>query len=313
MNNRPNYFSLYDFDRLTEDRIKSEKIKKILESSDSLIIPVCGLKNLISLNPKTKAVFFRYADIKKFIDSDLIFLGRDRENFYFTVDVYEENNFIKNDSYKFDDLRKVASVLDQKEAAVLAYAKSMIYWKGRVKFCGKCGSPTILEEGGHKAFCPECKSNFFPHIDPAIIVIVTNQEKCLLARQPIWPPKRYSVIAGFVEPGESLENAVSREVLEETGIKVENISYHSSQHWPFPGSIMIGFNAEARTTEIILRDKELEDAKWFTREEIQEKVKSKELKLSTEISISFRLIEDWFNSGSQTPLCELVHVSDKNF
>ncbi len=313
MNNPANYFSLYDFDRLTEDRIKSDEIKRFLESSNSLIIPICNSKNLITLNPETKAVFFKYADIKKIINNDLIFLGKAHDNFYFTVDVSEENIFIKNESYKFDDLRKVASILNQKEAAILAYAKSMIYWKERVKFCGKCGSQTILEEGGHKAFCPECNSNFFPHTNPAIIVIVTSEEKCLLARQPVWPPKRYSVIAGFVEPGESLENAVSREVLEETGIKVKNISYHSSQPWPFPGSIMIGFNAEAETTEITLLDKELEDAKWFSREEIKEKVKSKELKLSTEISISFRLIEDWFNSGSQMHLRELLHSLDKNY
>ena len=310
MNTPKNYFSLYDFDRLSETRIKSDEIKKLLESSDSLIIPVFNLKNLISLNPATKAVFFGYADVKNIINNDLIFLGRDRSKFYFAVEVIEESNFIKNESYKFDDLRKVAPVLEQKEAAILAYAKSMVYWKERVKFCGKCGSPTRLEDGGHRAFCPECNSNYFPHTDPAVIVIVTAGEKCLLARQPAWPPKRYSVIAGFVEPGENLEDAVSREVMEETGIKVENVIYHSSQPWPFPASIMIGFNAEAQTMEITLHDKELEDAKWFSREEIKEKVKSKELKLSAEISISFRLIEDWFNSGSQIPLRELLHSPD---
>ena len=311
MNNLPNYFSLYDFDRLTEYRIKSEQIKKILEGPNSLIIPVFNLKVLISLQPETHAVFFKYSHVKNFIDDDLIFLGKNGDNFYFTVDVKGENNFIENEFYKFDDLRKVASILDQKEAAILAYAKSMVYWKDRARFCGKCGARTTLEEGGHRAFCPKCSSNFFPNTDPAIIVIITSEEKCLLARQSTWPPKRYSVIAGFVEPGESLESAVSREVFEETGIKVKNITYHSSQPWPFPGSIMLGFIAEAETTEITLRDNELEDARWFSREDIIAEAKSKELKVSGEISISFRLIEDWFNSGSGLPLRDLLHSLGK--
>ena len=304
--NNSNFFSLNNFNRFSEYRTNGEKIKQLLESSDSLVIPVFNLKNLIKLKPEAKAVFTNYNDVKKIIGDDFIFLGKYEDYYYFTIDIKEETGFIKDDSYKFEDLRKVAPILNQKEAALLAYAKSMIYWQKRVKFCGNCGSPTNLEDGGHKAFCSNCGSNFFPHIDPAIIVIVIFKEKCLLARQAVWAPKRYSVIAGFVEPGESLEDAVTREVFEETGLKLKNISYHSSQPWPFPGSLMIGFKAEAEGADIILHDKELEDARWFSRHEIIKKVRKKELKLSTEISISFHLIEDWFNTGSKISLRELL-------
>ncbi|MFZ0452541.1 MAG: NAD(+) diphosphatase, partial [Ignavibacteriaceae bacterium] len=280
-----NYFSIDDMNRMSEFRTNYEHISKLLKSSDSLFIPVYNQKNLITLKPDTRAVFVEYEKIKELLNYDIIFLGKYENKYYFTLDIKEENNFIKDSSSKFEDLRKIAPLLNKKEAALLAYAKGITYWRERVKFCGKCGHETVLEDSGHKAFCPKCKSIYFPQTDPAIIVIVTYGGKCLLARQALWPPKRYSVIAGFVEPGESLENTVAREVLEETGLIVKNITYHSSQPWPFPGSMMVGFTAEAETVSITLHDKELEDAKWFSRNEIIERVKLKEMKLSPEISI----------------------------
>ena len=302
-----NYFSIDKMNRMSEFRTNPEYIKELLESPDSLFIPVFNQKNLIKLEPEMRAVFIKYKDIKNSLNSDTIFLGKYEDNYYFALDIKEETNFNNNKAFKFDELRKVAPLLNAKEAALLAYAKGMMYWKERIKFCGKCGHETVLEDSGHKAVCPNCSSLFFPHTDPAIIVIVTYQEKCLLARQAAWPPKRYSVVAGFVEPGESVENAVSREVYEEAGLILKNIEYHSSQPWPFPGSIMLGFTAEAESNSIILHDKELEDAGWFSREEIIEKIKLEELKLSPGISISYRLIEDWFDSGSEISLLELLH------
>lgn len=307
-----NYFSIDELNRMSEIRTDYEFLKKLLESNISLFIPVYNQKNLITLKPKLSAVFVDYEKIKGLKGHDIIFLGKYEENYYFALNVKDEIRFTEENSYKFDDLRKIAPLLNRTEAAILAYAKGMCYWRDRVRFCGKCGHETILEDGGHKAKCPDCSSLFFPQTDPAIIVIVTNQEKCLLARQAVWPPKRYSVIAGFVEPGESLESAVVREVFEETGIKLKNITYHSSQPWPFPGSIMLGFTAEAETISIILHDNELEDAKWFSREEIIDKIKLKELKLSPGISISFRLLEDWFDSGSKISLREILNSTGEN-
>jgi NAD+ diphosphatase len=153
---------------------------------------------------------------------------------------------------------------------------------------------------------PECGQLHFPRTDPAIIVRVTNDNQCLLGRQGRWPEGRYSNIAGFVEPGESLETAVAREVWEEAGIHLASITYHSSQPWPFPSSLMLGFTATADSGNIKRQDSELEDARWFTREEIHDGLLSGKLSMPSSYSISFHLIEDWFNAESHDQLADLV-------
>ena len=158
-------------------------------------------------------------------------------------------------------------------------------------------------KSGHVLVCtnPSCRHEQFPRIDPAIIVLVSDGERALLGRQASWPVGRYSTIAGFVEPGESLEDAVVREVFEETGIEVDRIEYQSSQPWPFPASLMLGFTAHAVTTEVHLRDQELEDARWFTRAALT----SNGALLPPRQSISYRLIEQWFDAGADIPLRDI--------
>jgi NAD+ diphosphatase len=176
----------------------------------------------------------------------------------------------------------------------------MVHWREHHRYCGRCGSPTLALQGGHVMQCsdPTCARQQFPRLDPAVIVLVTDGERALLGRQPAWPPGRYSTIAGFVEPGESLEDAVAREVREETGVVIDEAVYHSSQPWPFPSSLMLGFTAHASQTAIDLSDEELEDAGWFTRAQIA----AGEIALPTTHSISFRLIEDWYDSDAATAL-----------
>jgi NAD+ diphosphatase len=152
---------------------------------------------------------------------------------------------------------------------------------------------------------PACRHEHFPRTDPAIIVLVSDGERALLGRQASWPVGRYSTIAGFVEPGESLEDAVAREVFEETGIKVDQIEYHSSQPWPFPSSLMLGFTAHALTTQILRRVDELEDAQWFTRADLA----SGRPLVPPGVSISFRLIEHWFDAGGGPKLREIQKPS----
>jgi len=149
-----------------------------------------------------------------------------------------------------------------------------------------------------------CGLEQFPRIDPAIIVLISDGERVLLGRQASWPAGRYSTIAGFVEIGESLEDAVVREVLEETGVRVDQISYHSSQPWPFPASLMLGFTAHALSTDVHRKDKELEDARWFSREDIR----ARHFLLPTGLSISYRLIEHWFDAGHGVPLRDIVRT-----
>lgn len=201
---------------------------------------------------------------------------------------------------RFEELRPLAPMLDSTEAGLLAYARALVWWQQRHRFCGVCGTEALPARAGHVMRCadPACASEFFPRIDPAIIVLVSDGDRALLGRQAAWPAGRYSTIAGFVEPGESLEDAVAREVFEETRVRVVASDYHSSQPWPFPSSLMLGFMAEAEPGSIPQGGDELEDARWFSRADIAAGV----VTLPPPTSISHRLIETWFDAGSTAPL-----------
>ena len=195
----------------------------------------------------------------------------------------------------FEELRPLAALLPGDDAALLAYARALSVWHARTRFCGACGAPTVPVRAGHCMRCTRegCAQEFFPRLDPAIIVLVSDGERALLGRQPGWPPRRYSTLAGFVEPGESLEDALRREVLEETGVEVSAMRYHSSQPWPFPSSLMLGFEARAAAGSAVRLDGELEDARWFTRAQLR----SGEILAPPSQAISWRLISGWLDGG----------------
>jgi len=194
------------------------------------------------------------------------------------------------------ELRPLTAALPADEAGLLAYARALVIWRARHRRCGVCGAPTVATRAGHCRVCsdPSCAQEYFPRIDPAIIVLVSDGERALLGRQASWPPRRYSTIAGFVEPGESLEDAVVREVAEETGVPVTDVRYHSSQPWPFPSSVMLGFQARAPAGSEVRLGGELEDARWFTREQVQ----AGEALTPPTQSISWRLIESWLKGSA---------------
>ena len=198
---------------------------------------------------------------------------------------------------RFADLRQLAGRLAREEGALLAHARAMVFWHQRHRYCGVCGSPTLAEEAGHMRRCmsDECKTMHFPRTDPAVIMLVADGERALLGRNKNFPPGMYSTLAGFVEPGESLEGAVAREVMEETGIEVGQVIYHSSQPWPFPANIMLGFHAEATSTEIAVDYGELEDAKWFERDWLLAHADDNTFRLPRLDSIARRLVEDWLH------------------
>lgn len=204
------------------------------------------------------------------------------------------------------DLRRAGRDLSAFEAGLFAYARALAHWQRITRFCTRCGAPLTLISAGHRARCDACGHLHFPRTDPAIIVIVEHQGACLLGRQPSWPEGRYSTLAGFVEPGEALEDAVRREVREESGVEIARCSYHSSQPWPFPASLMLGFTAVAASPAIELRDDELEDARWFTPQAIAEGVEAGALSLPFGVSVSRRLIEDWLALRGGTDLLERV-------
>jgi NAD+ diphosphatase len=197
----------------------------------------------------------------------------------------------------FFDLRQAVSQIAPASASLLGYALAMDYWHRTHRYCGVCGHVTDISDSGHVRECSngDCGRKHFPRTDPAIIVLVHDDNHCLLGRKREWEDRRYSTIAGFVEPGETPEQAVRREVYEETGSDVLDVKYYGAQPWPFPGSLMLGYHARAEPGPVSLYDEELQDARWFSREEIIEWLPTGKLRLPTRISISYRLLQHWFD------------------
>lgn len=192
-------------------------------------------------------------------------------------------------------LREAGAELEDTEAGVLTSAVALAQWHARHPRCPRCGAPTTPEQGGWLRRCTQDGSEHHPRTDAAVIVAVTDQEdRLLLARGPHWPQGRMSVLAGFVEAGESLEAAVAREVREEVGVLVQDILYRGNQPWPFPASLMVGFTARATGTELRLDPEEILEADWFSRGELSWAARSGAVQLPPRVSIARRLIEDWF-------------------
>lgn len=300
-----NFFAANSLDRLWQRRSDSEWIARRYFDSTTRFVPVWQTKNLFTEQSEPQPITLAFEDLEDIIPSaeSIVLLGAGNGTVYFAIDLPSNGTQPPTDivpTGQFRDLKSVGPLLEQGDAALLAYARAVTYWHSRNRYCGVCGSPTQSIEGGHVRVCTDtrCGQQHFPRTDPAIIVLIAHQQHCLLGRQPIWPKKMYSTIAGFVEPGESLEGAVAREAFEETGVQVDNVRYHSSQPWPFPCSIMLGFTAEATGRKIRLGDNELENARWFSRAEIESSLRDGTLRLPTPVSIAYRLIEDWFDDGA---------------
>jgi NAD+ diphosphatase len=205
----------------------------------------------------------------------------------------------------FQDLRQVGSAVASHDAATMAYARGILAWHRRHRYCGTCGSETESRDGGHMRLCtnPDCAAETYPRVDPAVIMLVERPPTggrpatCLLGRSGRFPPGGFSTLAGFVEPGESLEEAVAREVMEEVGVHVTDVSYRASQPWPFPSSLMVGFRATAASEAIVLDPSEIEEARWFTAEEIagfgEWGDAGARFRLPRRDSIARALVEEW--------------------
>ncbi|HEX4978059.1 MAG TPA: NAD(+) diphosphatase [Nocardioides sp.] len=192
-------------------------------------------------------------------------------------------------------LRDLVTDLDAEEAALVVHAVALAEWHRAHRHCPRCGGRLTPAAAGHLLHCDSCGRDQFPRTDPAVIMLVTDDaDRCLLGRQPSWPEGRYSTLAGFVEPGESLESAVRREVEEEVGVHVDEVTYFGNQPWPFPASLMVGFFARARTTAVDVDGQEISDARWFTREEMLAEASAGRLLLPRGVSISRSLIETWY-------------------
>ena len=191
-------------------------------------------------------------------------------------------------------LREAVASLGAVDSGLVVQAQALAEWLRVHRFCPRCGAGLELGNGGYVLRCTGCGRSHFPRTDPAVIMLVTDGSRALLGRQPSWPAGRYSTLAGFVDPGESLEDAVAREVMEEAGISVADVTYYGNQPWPFPASLMVGFFARATTTVIDVDGEEIEDARWFTRSELREETEAGRIGLPGRTSISRSLIEAWY-------------------
>ncbi len=199
------------------------------------------------------------------------------------------------DGGAFLDLRAAAALLPGPDLAMLGAAKAVFEWHARHGFCAACGAPSTVVDAGWKRVCPACQAQHFPRVDPVVIMLPIAGEACLLARPPRLPPGIYTALAGFVEPGESVEEACARETLEEVGLKVRAAAYHSSQPWPFPSTLMIGLLAEVEPGPVVLEAEELEDARWFTRAQARDLLKGDDgaLRAPPPFTIAHQLLAAW--------------------
>ena len=309
---RKNWFTGNGFDRLAHRRTDANWLAGCFVCPQTRFVITWRPSHLFLASDPLSPVCLNaceYPDLLAEAQS-VVLLGQSEQHVYVGLDLPTSvASYLERFAHvgQFSDLYDAGIEQARADASLLAVARGLAYWHQRHAFCGTCGQPTVSGEAGYLRQCTSaaCGARSFPRTDPAVIVLVYDDERCLLARQSTWPARMYSVVAGFVEPGESLEETVLREVAEETGIEVTDIEYRSSQPWPFPSSLMLGFRARAVGFDIDLGDDELETAHWFSRQQLVEAVRRGELRVPSPVSISYRLVEEWFDAGDAGPLSAL--------
>jgi NAD+ diphosphatase len=301
---RPNVYSSSPLDRVAQRREDADWIAAQLKDPEALFVPVWRTRNLVSGtadgNPEPVYISGEMASVLRMQDGPWAFLGILDGRAVFAIDISATDDpvpLLPESLGSFVDLRSVGWGVPRPEASVLAHARGLIHWRQRHKFCGVCGNACEVKSAGHVMECTVCHTQHFPRTDPAVIMLVHREGRALLGHSTRFPKATmYSTLAGFVEPGETLEEAVRREVQEESGIVVGDVHYHSSQPWPFPGNIMLGFYAEGLSEDITIDQTELKDARWFSRQEIHDR-KQLGFDLPRVDSIARRLIEDWLTAA----------------
>ena len=300
---RPNFYSGAGLDRADHLRSDAAWLEARLDDPATRLVAVWRSRNLVAPDGDARAVWIETEHAAALLEraESLTFLGLIEKRAYFALDLSEleepEDERAIAGLGRFEDLRAVGPLLPRQDGSVLAYARGLMHWHRRHMHCGVCGSPTESRRGGHLRSClnRDCETQHFPRTDPAVIMLVHDGERCVLGRQKIWPPGMHSTLAGFVEPGESLEEAVAREIEEEVGLDLDlmQIAYHSSQPWPFPSSIMLGFHARTRHGPLRVNQDEIESAAWYSRAELKASPEDESFRLPRRDSIARRLIEDW--------------------
>jgi NAD+ diphosphatase len=272
-------------------------------------VPVWNNRNLVAANPAVRPHYLSGAQASMALElaEEVVFLGLglgDDDGALFALDLspleHDEALQAVGGDGRFQDLREVGPLLGQGDGALLAFARGIVYWHGRHRYCARCGRPTEAKDAGHARVCTgtDCGASSFPRTDPAVIMLIHDGgAHCVLGRHARFPPGMHSTLAGFVEPGESLEEAVAREVAEEVGLQVplSGVRYFASQPWPFPSSLMLGFHAQAEYLPLAVDEQELEGARWFHRDELLTSPEDERFRLPRSDSIARRLIQAWLD------------------
>jgi len=309
-----NRFSGVRLDRLVDYREDNDWQQQQLQSQNTRLVPLWRSRCLVekTADQNYEAVYVHPAELQQYnVIREPTLLGKKDDQVYFAVTVNDQQReqlLKRHNNSEFSDLRILAGDMHPLKAGILAYAKALHYWQHRHTFCGTCGAANTLHSGGHRMVCSndECGRQTFPRIDPAIIVLVSHGDACLLGRQARWPKNRFSTLAGFVEPGESLEDAVVREIWEEARVRLKTISYRSSQPWPFPAAAMAGFIAEAKSRDCEIGDNELEVIRWFSSKELPQLLAKGEIYMPNRVSIAFQLVSEWYLGQTGDDLRELI-------
>ncbi len=276
-------FSGNPLDRLSELRDDAGKLAELALRADARSLVFVADTPVLKQTPGGFDAFFTLAEAEALGDRlERVLLGRTDQATVFATSLKPEtarrsepNGSLAipgREDLALIDLRSLAvkAALERPVIAMMAQAKSVLFWHDRHRFCSRCGAPSKMASAGWKRECAACDTPHFPRTDPVVIMLATRGERCLLGRQARFAPGMYSALAGFLEPGETIEAAVRREVMEEAGVRVGRVTYLASQPWPFPATLMIGCLAEALSDDIVVDYAELEDARWFTRAEVQE-------------------------------------------
>ena len=289
-------------DRGERERRDEDWITAMTKDPTSVFLPMNDLSVLVSEGSQESLVWLNTEELQRVGSYNRIYLlGLLDGVAYHAVDVSENGHDLLDlggsGEYSYVDVRTAAESLSGPDLGIAAQARAQVDWHNRHGFCSTCGHETTVKRGGQLRECARCSALHYPRTDPVVISVVSDNDNCLLGqtRGRATQTNRYSALAGFVDQGESIEEAVAREVMEEAGIAVRNVRYHSSQPWPFPSSLMIGCHAEAATTTIAIDDEEMSDIRWFTREEVLKALAgtSEKLVVPGPMAIAHHIIKAW--------------------
>jgi NAD+ diphosphatase len=292
--------------RASEKRTDQNWIESKRHDASSLVLPMWRLQPFLlgpeNSQPPLELGLLRpgVADSLAGAEAACVFLGLDGDRALFALDVTEAGDAAKTGPLAqlghFREARMASQMASIKDAAIIGQAKALIDWHQRHGFCPRCGAPTKLMDAGYRRLCGKCNAEHFPRVDPVVIMLATNADACLVGRGKQFPRGMFSALAGFVEPGETIEEAVRRELMEEASVKVTDIIYHATQPWPFPSSLMIGCFAKAESREVKADETELAEVRWIERAVARQLIEGKRvdgLGLPPPIAIAHHLIRAW--------------------